>query len=301
MTTRFGLAFWLTTFILIAEVIGGLVSNSLALLGDAGHVFSDLVALGLSWYGLKQAERPSDFRMTYGYHRVGIFVAFVNAAVLIGISIQLVIEAYRRLAQPYPITADLMFFVGLAGLVVNLVVMRLLSFRASHNLNVQSAFLHVLGDTLGSVAVVASGLVIWLTGQTWVDSAASFFIAGVITLGSVRIIMRSVSIMLEASPRSIDMSVLVRRIYTIPGVQDVHHLHIWSLTPEILALSCHIAIDDVRVSEASVILTRLNEMLANEFSIGHSTVQFETAGYDPNELYCSLEPNLEPHFVAHPG
>ena len=298
MARRLGIAFFISLAILIAEVGGGIATHSLALLGDAGHVLSDLVALGLSWYGIKQAERPADFRMTYGYHRVGIFTAFVNAAVLVAVSGWIVIEAYQRLLVPQVIQGDVMFVIGVGGLVANTIVISMLGGHTD-NLNVQSAFLHVVGDTLGSLAVVVSAAVIFFTGQSWVDSIASFFIAGVVTVGSVRIIMRSIGILLEASPKNVDMGILVQKIYSIPGVKGVHHLHIWSLTPEILALSCHLIVDDIQVSEGATILTQLNEMLEKEFAIGHSTVQLEVVGYDPNELYCSLDMEGEPLLVAH--
>lgn len=299
MVNRIAVGFFLTLSVLVVELGGGILSSSLALLGDAGHVLSDLVALGLSWYGLKQVERPADYRMTYGYHRVGIFVAFLNAAVLAGVALFLVIEAYRRLNQPHPVTGEVVFIIGFLGLVANLVVMALLKPHTA-NLNVQSAFWHVLGDILGSVAVIVSGAVIWLTGWYWADSIASLFVAAVITIGSVRIIRRSVSIMLEASPRGIDTTALVRSVYAVPGVRDVHHLHIWALTPEIRALSAHITVDDVLLSQGAAVLARLNEMLEKQFAIGHSTIQLECAECDPHELYCNLGPEGEPALVAHP-
>ena len=168
MQQRLALAFLLTLGVLFLEVVGGLLSGSLALLTDAGHVFTDVVALGLSWYGVKQTERPSNYRMTYGYHRVGIFIAFINAALLLGIAIAVLVEASRRFMEPRPVDGELMSVVALLGLAVNVVV--LLAIRGHrHNLNLRSAFLHVAGDAMSSVAVIIGGVIIVFTGWLWVD------------------------------------------------------------------------------------------------------------------------------------
>ncbi|MBI2888196.1 MAG: cation transporter [Chloroflexi bacterium] len=295
---RLAVAFLLTLAVLVAEVVGGLLSNSLALLSDAGHVFTDLVALGLSWYGLRQADRPASFRMTYGYHRVGIFVALVNAATLIGIALLILLEAARRLAEPPQVAGDLMLIVATGGLVANLLVMLMLRAHLS-NLTVQSAFLHVTGDTLGSLAVIGGGAVILVFGWQWIDPVASMVIAGIVTWGSLRIIRETVNILLEATPRGLDVSEVVRSIYGIPAVKDVHDLHIWAITPEIRALSCHLLVDDVPVSQGDAVLARLNELLERRFGIGHSTFQLECPGCDPNELYCTLTPEGEPRSEVH--
>lgn len=298
MQQRLALAFLLTLGVLILEVVGGLLSGSLALLTDAGHVFTDVVALGLSWYGVKQTERPSNYRMTYGYHRVGIFIAFINAALLLGIAIAVLVEASRRFMEPRPVDGELMSVVALLGLAVNCVV--LLALRGHrHNLNLRSAFLHVAGDALSSVAVIIGGVIILFTGWMWVDPAASVLITGVITFGAVRILKESVNVMLEATPINLDTAAVVRSIYGVPGIRDVHHIHIWSITPELLALSCHVSVDDVHVSEAASALSRVNEVLEQKFAIGHSTIQVECEGCDPNELYCTLSPEGEAEHAMH--
>ena len=294
MLNRLALAFVLTLGVFIIEVAGGLWSGSLALLSDAGHAFSDLMALGLSWYGLKQAERPSNIRMTYGYHRVGIFVAFVNAATLIGIALIVLVEAYRRFTDPQPVLGEVMFSVATVGLMVNLVIIAVLR---SHlrNLNVRSAFLHVMGDTLASVAVIAGAVIILLTGWYGVDSVASILIAGIIMFGSLRILRESLNVLLEATPGGVDIAEIVRDMNGVSGIRDVHHLHVWAITPEIRALSCHVSVEDITVSQSSSILSGLNELLERRHAIGHSTIQLECEGCDPNELYCSLSPEGEPH------
>lgn len=298
MINRLRLAFTVTLVILIVEVAGGLLSNSLALLSDAGHVFTDLVALGLSWYGLKQTQRPASFRMTYGYHRVGIFVALVNAATLIAIALVILVEAFRRLAQPNPVEGGLMLAVAVVGLMVNLLVMFVLRGNLS-NLNVQSAFLHVVGDTLGSVAVIAGGTTILLTGWYWVDPLASIMIAGIIAFGSLRIIRESVNVLLEATPGGLDVSTVLKCMYDVPGIKDIHDLHIWAITPELRALSCHVAVEDITVHQGAALLSGLNKTLEEKFGIGHTTIQLECEGFDPNELYCSLGPEGQQHAQVH--
>lgn len=297
MMGRLTLAMALTAAILVVQVAGGLAANSLALLSDSGHVFTDLLALALAWYGLKQAERSANLHMTYGYHRVGIFAAFLNAATLIGVVLLVLVEAYRRLNEPHPVAGELVSGVALLGLAGNFAVMLLLR-APTHNLTMRSAFLHVLGDLLGSVAVVASGIAIALTGAFWVDPVISIGISGIIILGSLRILRESTGVLLERVPRGLDMSEVVWAISSIPGVKNVHHLHVWSITPEYRALSAHLSVDDTTISEASQVLAKVNEMLERRFAIAHSTIQLETPGCDPNELYCSLGPEGEPQPVA---
>ncbi|MSQ28533.1 MAG: cation transporter [Dehalococcoidia bacterium] len=298
MQNRLALAFALTAAVLVFEVFGGLLSGSLALLSDAGHVLTDLVALGLSWYGIRQTARPSNYRMTYGYHRVGIFVAFLNAATLIGIALIVVWEAGRRLMEPQPVSGGLMSVVAVTGLAINLLVLVLLRHRGN-DLNVRSAFLHVAGDAIASVAVVLSGGLIVVTGWTWPDAATSLIIAAIIVLSSMRIITESVNVLLEGAPGNIDMGDVLRSIGQVHGIREVHHLHLWSITPSIRALSCHVSVDDIAVSEAAMVLSRVNELLEHRFAIRHSTIQLEASGCDPNELYCTLSPEGEVPLAAH--
>lgn len=299
MQNRLALAFALTAAALVLEVVGGFLSGSLALLSDAGHVFTDLVALGLSWYGVKQTDRPSNYRMTYGYHRVGIFVAFLNATTLIGIALIVVWEAYRRLIDPpKPVAGELMAVVAAVGLAVNLLVLVVLRHRGS-DLNVRSAFLHVAGDAIASVAVVVSGVVIIATGWNWMDPATSIIIAVIIVFGSMRILTESVNVLLEGAPGNIDVGEVLRSVGRVPGIKEVHHLHLWSITPTIRALSCHVSVEDVAVSEAATVLARVNELLERRFAIGHTTIQLEASGCDPNELYCTLSPEGEAPHAAH--
>lgn len=294
MLNRLGLAIFLTAGALAIEVWGGFLSNSLALLSDAGHVLSDLLALGLSWYGLKQTTRPANYRMTYGYHRVSIFVAFVNAAALIGIALLVLAEAYRRINEPHHVHGGLMLGVAAVGLALNLGVIAILREHLS-NLAVRSAFLHVLGDVLGSLAALIGGTIILFTEWHWVDSAAGVAIAAIIIFGSLRILQESVHVLLDATPGGLDIAAVLNDMHSVPGVRGVHHLHIWGITPEIRALSCHVSVEDTSVSEAAGVLSRLNTMLAGRFDIGHSTIQLEYVDCDANDLYCSLR-NEEGHY-----
>lgn len=287
MLNRLGLAIVLTAGTLALEVWGGLLSNSLALLSDAGHVLSDLLALGLSWYGIRQTSRPANYRMTYGYHRVSIFVAFVNAAALIAIALLVLAEAYRRISEPHHVHGGVMLGIAAAGLLLNVGVMFILKEHVA-NLAVRSAFLHVLGDVLGSLAALIAGGVILLTGWHWVDSAAGVAVAAIIIFGSLRILQESVHVLLDATPGGVDIAAVLKDMYAVPGVQGIHHLHIWGITPEIRALSCHVSVADTSLSEAAGVLSKLNVMLADRFHIGHSTIQLEYVDCDVNDLYCSL-------------
>ena len=287
MLNRLGIAVLLTGVTLALEVWGGLLSNSLALLSDAGHVLSDLLALGLSWYGVRQTTRPANYRMTYGYHRVSIFVAFVNAAALIGIALLVLAEAYRRIDEPGHVHGGVMMGVAAVGLAMNLGVMVMLKEHVT-NLAVRSAFLHVLGDVLGSLAALIGGGLIMLTGFHWIDSAAGVAIAAIIIFGSLRILQESVHVLLDATPGGLDIAEVLRDMYAVPGVQGVHHLHIWGITPEIRAMSCHVSVADTSLSEAGGVLSKLNTMLSDRFQIGHSTIQLEYVDCEVNDLYCSL-------------
>jgi cobalt-zinc-cadmium efflux system protein len=208
---------------------------------------------------------------------------------LVGVSLAVMAEAYRRLLNPAHVEGETMLGVAVFGLALNLFVLLVLRHHG-HNLAVRSAVLHVAGDLLGSIAVIAGGAIILYTGWNWVDPLASVLIALVITAGSLRIVREAVNVLLESTPRGIDMGAVVKAMYSVSGVKDVHDLHIWSITPELRALSSHITVDDTHISEASPVLWELNHVLEERFGIRHSTIQIEVAGFDPNELYCTLNP-----------
>lgn len=281
----------LTSLILAAEVVGGVFANSLALLSDAGHLFTDLVALGLSLFAVRLVQRPSDRRMTFGYHRVGILVALFNAVTLIGITGAIFVSAALRFRDPPEVEGGLTLAVAAVGLAANGVVMGLLWSRQRANLTVHSAFLHVIGDALGSLAVIVGGAVILATSWFWFDPAISVFIGLIIALGAWRILREGLSVLVEAAPAGLNVAELAAALTRVPGVCDVHDLHVWSIAPGIRALSCHVRMDDRPISEGDRILGRVNELLAARFAIAHSTIQMETTECEPNAFGCCLPVN----------
>jgi cobalt-zinc-cadmium efflux system protein len=280
------LAFFLTLIIVAAEVIGGLLAHSLALLSDAGHALTDIFALGLAWFAMAQAERPANARKTFGYHRVGILAALINAITLILVAIWILYEAVQRFQHPEPIQPLFMFAAAGIGIAINLYIGFGLQ-KEKENLNARAAALHVFGDVGASLGVIVAALVILLTGWTPIDPILSVGIAVLIALGAWRIVGETTTILLEAVPRDIDMDMLVQDMKDTAGVQDVHDLHVWCIASGMYALSCHALITDQRTSESALILRSLETRLAEKYRIGHSTIQFECHAHQ--ECYCSVE------------
>ncbi len=299
---RLRLALGLTVVILGVEVAGGWAANSLALLADAGHMLTDVFALGLSWFALVQSRRPADARRTFGYHRVSILAALLNAATLLPLSAFIIWEALGRFATPPEVEGSLMFGVALVGLVANALIGLSLHRAGGENLNIQSALIHVLGDAVASAGVLVAAAVITLTGWTPIDPLLSIGIALLVAFSGWRVVRDTVRILLESVPKDVDADAVVARMRQVPGVLDVHDLHIWQIGQGINALSCHVQIADQMVSQCSNILAELNHLLEHEFRIGQSTIQPECAGCDPNSLYCSLTPIGTPgaHGDPHP-
>ncbi len=287
---QFRLAFLLTALILVVEVAGGAFAHSLALLSDGGHVLTDLVALGLAWFATAQAERPADARNTYGYHRTGILAALANAVALILIVIVIAFEAVQRLQHPATVTPWIMFVAAAVGIGVNLYIA--FSFRASssHNLNVRAAMLHVIGDVGASVGVILAGALIVFTRWYLVDPLLSLLIALLIAAGAWRILRETVDILMESTPKGVNLAQLVRDIVREPGIADVHDLHVWSIAGGMRALSAHVQAQDCHLSDCDMLLARLNRLLQEKYSIAHSTIQLECSGCDTSDLYCTLSP-----------
>jgi cobalt-zinc-cadmium efflux system protein len=290
---RLRLAVLLTCAILVGELVGGYFANSLALLADAGHIFTDLFALSLSLFAVRQMQRPSDHRMTFGYHRVGILVALINALTLVAITGVIFWGAANRFRDVPEVEGALTLGVGSIGLLVNGLVMGLLWRHQHTSLNVRSAFLHVAGDFLGSVAVIVSAAVILATAWYWVDPIVSVIIGLIIAFGAWRIIREGVAILMEAAPAELNVEEVAMALAAVPGVKDVHDLHVWSIAPGLHALSCHVRMDDQPISQGDRVLMRVNEVLSSRFSIAHSAIQMETLECDPNALYCCLPGNEE--------
>jgi cobalt-zinc-cadmium efflux system protein len=280
------LAFFLTLIILAVELIGGYLANSLALLSDAGHVLTDIFALGLAWFATAQAERPANASKTFGYHRVGILAALVNAVTLIVIALVILWEAVQRFQHPEPVQPLVMFMAAGIGIAINLFIGFRLQ-KEGDNLNVRAAVLHVFGDVGASLAVIVAGVVILLTGWYPADPILSIGIAGLIAVGAWRILRETTDILLEAVPKDVNLSELVRDMMRVPGVEDVHDLHVWCITSGMYALSCHASIADVPPSQSASILRALETMLGEKYRIGHTTIQFESHSH--KEAYCSVD------------
>ncbi|MCL4371646.1 MAG: cation diffusion facilitator family transporter [Chloroflexi bacterium] len=286
------LAFFLTVGVLAAELAGGVLSNSLALLSDAGHVFTDVLALGLAWFAAVQATRPATPRRTFGYHRTGILVALANALTLLAISLVITFEAIRRLQSPEPVNSILMVAIAALGLVANLYVALSLHQEPGENLNVRSALLHVIGDVLASAAVIVGAVIITFTGFYFVDPLLSVLIALIIVGGAWSIVLETINILMEGTPAGVNLNKLIQDIKDTPGVLDAHDLHVWSLAAGIHAMSGHVVIEDQALSESSQILENLSHMLAQKYGIDHATIQFE---HRLCGLACTLFQNrLEP-------
>jgi cobalt-zinc-cadmium efflux system protein len=300
-----GIAFALTALVLLVEVVGGFASRSLALLSDAGHVLTDIVALGLAWFAAAQAERPSDDRRTYGYHRVGILAALANAVTLILIVIAIAIEAIHRLQQPEQVTPWIMFVAALVGVAVNLFIGFGLRREGGNSLNMRAAMLHVFGDVGASTAVIVGGIIIALTGWYPADPLISLAIAVLIAWGAWRVLRETVAILMESAPPDVDVTRLLRDLGKIPGVSGVHDLHVWSIAGGMRALSAHVQVVDRPLSACDTLRERINTLLRKDYSIGHTTLQFECRNCercDGDNLYCQFDPNetVQAHIHTHP-
>jgi len=265
---------FVTAAYIILLVIAGLRAHSLALLSEAGHNFTDFVALCISLIAVYLQSRPPSATHTYGYHRAGVLAALVNAATLVIISFLIFYEAVRRIQIPQPVHAGTMMWVAAAGVVMNGVIAVML-IRADHDVNIRSALLHEIGDTLSSAAVIAGGWAILATGQSWIDSALSFGIGALILWSSFGIMRETLNILLEGTPRGLQLARVETAIREVEGVNDVHDMHVWSIGSETSALSCHISIEDIPPSASERILREVKERLHHDFRIDHTTIQFE--------------------------
>ena len=267
------LSLLLTLGYIVLLVVTGIRAHSLALLSEAGHNVSDFLALLLSLAAVYLVGRPPSVTKTYGYRRAEVLVAFINALTLVGVAFYIFYEAAKRLIAPVEVHAGMMIVVAAVGVAMNGLIAILL-FRSRSDLSIRSAFLHELGDTLSTAAVIAGGWAIMLTGRQWIDPALSFGIGALILWSSLGIIRESLNILLEGTPRGMDLNRVAACIATVDGVNEVHDLHIWSLGSESHALSCHIGIADIPLSASDRILREVNHRL-EQFHIYHTTIQFE--------------------------
>lgn len=290
---RLGLA--LTLAVLLIEFAGGLFSHSLALLSDAGHVLTDVFALGLAWFAVEQSKRPADQRRTYGYQRVSILAALLNAITLIVIVLAIAIEAVRRLMDPAPVQGGLVIATALVAIAINAFV--ILTLRGDRdNLNLRAAMLHVTGDVAASVGVVIAGAVILLTGWLPIDPLLSLAIAALIAYGAWGIVRETVNLLLEGTPREVDLAAVRTEITGTKLVTGVHDLHVWALSSDELALSCHIVIDDTSLGDAEHVVRDLESKLCDRFAIGHTTIQVESC-HPCGEINHGAGEHNHPHRV----
>jgi cobalt-zinc-cadmium efflux system protein len=285
---RMAFSVGLTLAFVVGESVAGLFSHSLALLSDAGHNFADALALLLAWYALGAARRPANASRTFGYHRVGILAALANAITLVVIALLIFWEAFQRLRSPAPVQSGLMIGVALAALLMNTVISLGLRGEAKHDLNVRSAYLHMVGDALSSLGVVVAGVMIAFTGSTIADPAVSLLIGTLILWSSGGILTEAITVLLEAAPSSLDMEALEQEIQTVSGVIDVHDLHVWSVATGIIACSCHILVAEQSIRSGQQVLRGVAELLEQRFGITHTTVQVEVEGCEPNDMYCTM-------------
>jgi len=287
----------LTTAYIAATFYFGVRAHSLALISEAGHNVSDMLAIVLSFVAVYFQARPATGEKTFGYQRAGVLAAFVNALGLIVLSAWIAIAAIHRLGAPQPIQPKLMMLVAAAGVLMNGCIAGLL-WRFSGDVNIRSVFLHMLGDTLSTAAVIAGGLGILLTGLTWIDPALSLLIAGMIVWSSVSIVRETLNILLEGTPRTLQLADIRVALAEVPGVLDVHDLHVWSLGSSSHALASHVTIPEMPVSDCASILDAINCALRDRFRITHTTIQFEIRGCETTHG-CSAPPDLEAVAHAH--
>ena len=290
------IALGIVLVVMVAEVIGGILSNSLALLGDAGHMLVDALAMGLSLFAITIARRPATPSKTYGYHRVEIMAALANGVTLVLVAVYIFYEAYQRFSEPPTIHAPLMLLVAGIGLVANLAGILLLRGVSRSNLNIKAAFWHIIGDTISSVGVIIAGVIIWVTGGSAAVPIIAVFIGCIILWGAVRLVKESVDILMEAVPKHIQVGRVIEILKHVPGVDEVHDVHIWTITSGIHAMSAHLIIEDQSVSGSAEIVDKVNRDLSQQFDIIHTTLQLECEKCEscPEGTVCNITRPEEP-------
>ena len=281
-TRRLRIALALTAFFLVVEVVGGIVSNSLALLADAGHMLTDVAALALSLFVSWFSRKPETPRRTYGYLRLEILAAFVNGATLLVLSAWIVFEAVQRMRAPEPLAGGVMLLVALSGLAVNVVAAVVLHPSQEQSLNIRGAYLHVLGDLLGSVATVAAALLVRYTGWALADPVASVLVTVIVIFGAWRLVRESVDVLLESTPSHISLGAVRAQLEKIPGIESVHDLHVWTVTSNVVAMSVHAIVREP--DRHQHVLEHVHDAM-RLFGIGHVTVQLERREMFERELH----------------
>jgi cobalt-zinc-cadmium efflux system protein len=298
--SRLILSLGLNLLITLLQVAGGILANSLGLLSDAAHNLSDVVALGLSLWAVRLGRRPATPRRTFAYKRAEILVAMFNSTVLVAISVYIIIEAIRRMLAPHSVQGLYVVGFAAAGLAMNgLAALLLRSHR--EDLNLRSAFLHLLGDAVTSLGVMLSGLVVYLTGWGYADAVVSVLVSLWIGREAVVIVRKTVTVLMEGTPENVEFAEVDRAILAVPGVKGVHDLHIWSISSSDLALSAHVVVADAALSELGQVMTRLKDLLARQFGVGHVTIELEDEGGQCAGSSCELVPIGLKHAGDHLG
>ncbi len=283
---RFVLALALTGLIFLAEFIGGFWTHSLALLSDSAHVFMDAFALGLSYLAIRAAKLPADDNHTYGFHRMQVLAAFINGATLFLIAFEILREAWNRFQNPEAVSAGPMLVIAVIGLIVNLIVAFTLSKHDHDDLNTRSAFLHVLGDALASVGVIAVGVILLFVDWFWLDPLVSVMIGILILFSSGRVLKESIHILAEGMPEGMTATSIAESMRKVTGVSQVHDLHVWTVAPGYIALSAHVTIEDQVLSQTAEMMTALKETLHEGYEIQHTTIQFECTNCGQGTVLC---------------
>jgi cobalt-zinc-cadmium efflux system protein len=285
---RLRLSLLLTGVFVVLEGAAGLSAHSLALLSDAGHNFTDALALALAWYAVWIARKPATPTKTYGYHRVGILAALMNAATLLVIAILILVEAVNLFRAPVPVHSLPMIVVASVAVLLNTVIAMWLRGEAAHDINMRGAFLHMIGDALSAAGVIVAGVVIHTTGWLYADPLVSVLIGLFIIYSSWGIVVETVNILLEGTPKGLDVRAMALAMQAVPGVMDVHDLHVWTIADGMNALSCHLRVSESDLPQASRVVQEVKALLAAQYEVSHSTIETECGGCEPNELYCRM-------------
>ena len=288
---RLRFALILTVAVAVLEIAGGIVSGSLALLSDAAHVFMDAFALLIALAASIQATRPATHRHTFGYARVEVLAALANGGLLFAVTALIVFEAIHRFSSPEIPQGGLMAGIAAIGLCANVTIGLALMRGARDNINVKAALFHVGSDAIGAFAVVVGGVLVLFVRAAWIDPALSLFVAAIIVVGVVRIVREACDVLLESAPDHAEVPRVRRRLCELPGVVDVHDLHVWTIGPGSHALAAHVLLEDARISEASALLRSIEERLREDFAITHVTVQFECENCaEADRIVCTQVP-----------
>src|SRR5688572_439499 len=287
-TRRLSISLFLTLAFVLIEAGAGIFANSLALLTDAAHNLTDVIALGLTWFAVRVTTQPANAHKTYGYHRAGILVALLNSTTLVLISLGIFYEAYRRFVNPPEVESSILIGVGLIAVVINLLTAWLVHRGSEHDLNLRSAFVHLMGDVLSTVGAVIAGVIIYFTDANWLDPLVSVLIGFLILYNAWGILRDAVDILLESTPRDVDVQTMVKDIAQVDGVLGIHDIHVWSLTQSLRTMSAHILTDDVHISAGAEIQREVSELLNHRYNITHATLQLECVDCFPDSLYCDL-------------